>query len=174
MAKNGRAERSEVEAMEQFARQLWQRYFRPKIVQELLSHSINGFKATVTANNGNGTLTVKRPFDSVSMTLKCTSALAAEAEAGDQVLVVELGDASNAFILCRTDLSGLGEGGGSAGDISYDNTGSGLTASNVQDAIDEVQTEVESKTTFWFGTRAEYNLLPSIDPDVCYCIEEGT
>ena len=27
---------------------------------------------------------------------------------------------------------------------------------------------------FWFGTRAEYNALPSIDPDVCYCIEEGT
>jgi len=29
-------------------------------------------------------------------------------------------------------------------------------------------------TTFWFGTRAEYNALPSIDPAVCYCIEEGT
>lgn len=27
---------------------------------------------------------------------------------------------------------------------------------------------------FWFGTRAEYNALPSIDPAVCYCIEEGT
>lgn len=27
---------------------------------------------------------------------------------------------------------------------------------------------------FWFGTRAEYNALPSIDPNICYCIEEGT
>lgn len=27
---------------------------------------------------------------------------------------------------------------------------------------------------FWFGTRAEYNALSEIDPDVCYCIEEGT
>ena len=29
-------------------------------------------------------------------------------------------------------------------------------------------------TTFWFGTRAEYNSLSEIDPLVCYCIEEGT
>ena len=27
---------------------------------------------------------------------------------------------------------------------------------------------------FWFGTRAEYNALQTLDPDVCYCIEEGT
>lgn len=27
---------------------------------------------------------------------------------------------------------------------------------------------------FWFGTRTEYNSLPSIDPTICYCIEEGT
>lgn len=26
----------------------------------------------------------------------------------------------------------------------------------------------------WFGTRAEYNALETIDPDTCYCIEEGT
>ena len=28
--------------------------------------------------------------------------------------------------------------------------------------------------SFWFGTRAQYNALPSIDPATCYCIEEGT
>ena len=26
----------------------------------------------------------------------------------------------------------------------------------------------------WFGTLAEYNELEEIDPNVCYCIEEGT
>ena len=26
----------------------------------------------------------------------------------------------------------------------------------------------------WFGTRAEYNALEFISPNVCYCIEEGT
>ena len=31
-----------------------------------------------------------------------------------------------------------------------------------------------SGALFWFGTRAEYNALPSINPKVCYCIEEGT
>lgn len=29
-------------------------------------------------------------------------------------------------------------------------------------------------SSFWFGTRAEYNALSEIDPDFCYCIEEGT
>ena len=37
-----------------------------------------------------------------------------------------------------------------------------------------VDTKTEGLTTFWFGTRAEYNSLPVIDPDVCYCIQEGT
>lgn len=34
--------------------------------------------------------------------------------------------------------------------------------------------EATSGTKMWFGTRAEYNELPVIYPDVCYCIEEGT
>lgn len=38
-----------------------------------------------------------------------------------------------------------GGGGGSASDVTYDNTSSGLTATNVQDAIDEVVTEVSGK-----------------------------
>lgn len=27
---------------------------------------------------------------------------------------------------------------------------------------------------FWFGTRAEYNAISQKDPNICYCIEEGT
>ena len=27
-------------------------------------------------------------------------------------------------------------------------------------------------TSFWFGTRTEYNELPVILPDVCYCLRE--
>ena len=38
-----------------------------------------------------------------------------------------------------------GGGGGSASDVTYDNTDSGLSATNVQDAIDEVVTEVSGK-----------------------------
>lgn len=33
---------------------------------------------------------------------------------------------------------------------------------------------IKSGPSFWFGTRAEYNALPEMDPAVCYCIEEGT
>lgn len=38
-------------------------------------------------------------------------------------------------------------GGGSAGNVTYDNTSSGLTATNVQDAIDEVVTDVDNLST---------------------------
>lgn len=31
-----------------------------------------------------------------------------------------------------------------------------------------------SGTQFWFGTREEYNAIPSPNPNICYCIEEGT
>jgi len=49
----------------------------------------------------------------------------------------------------------------------------------ITDAKDLVTKEyVDNKTsgytTMWFGTRDEYNALESYDPDVCYCIEEGT
>lgn len=27
---------------------------------------------------------------------------------------------------------------------------------------------------FWYGTREEYNALPETDPQITYCIEEGT
>jgi len=107
--------RSEIEAMAELAKQLFERYIGPRVTAELLNHSLNGYKATVEANNGDGTLTVSRPFDSVSMTLRCPPALASEAQPGKQVLVIQLGDASNAFILCGTDMSGFGDGGGGGG-----------------------------------------------------------
>ena len=37
-----------------------------------------------------------------------------------------------------------------------------------------VTEQTAAYTRFWFGTRSEYNALPSKDPAVCYCIEEGT
>ena len=98
---------SEAEAMAELARLLWERYFKGRAERDLLSHALNGYKAEVTANNGDGTLTVARPFDSASVTLRCPPALADGAEAGDQVLVVTLGDWSNAFVLCKTDMDGF-------------------------------------------------------------------
>ena len=112
---------SEAEAMSELARLLWERYMKPRATKELLNHSLDGYKAQVYSNNEDGTLTVIRPFDDTSMTLKCPPALAESAEAGDQVLVIQLGDASNSFILCGTDMSGFGEGGsGQFRPISFD------------------------------------------------------
>ena len=89
---------------------MWERYFKPRAIAELLNHSLDGYKAQVTVNNGDGTLTVQRPFDETERTLKCPPALAEAAAEGDQVLVVEMGDASNSFILCGADMSGFESG----------------------------------------------------------------
>ena len=99
--------RSDNEGMAEFAKQLWERYMRQRVISDLLKHSLDGYKAQVVSNNGDGTLTVIRPYDAQSVTLKCPPALAAWAAAGDQVLVVSLGDASNSFILCATDIDGF-------------------------------------------------------------------
>lgn len=101
---------SEAEAMSEMARLMWERYFKPRAIAELLNHSLDGYKAQVTVNNGDGTLTVQRPFDETERTLKCPPALAEAAAEGDQVLVVEMGDASNSFILCGADMSGFESG----------------------------------------------------------------
>ena len=40
--------------------------------------------------------------------------------------------------------------------------------------IEELREELAQTSKMWFGTRVEYNSLEWIDPEVCYCIEEGT
>lgn len=42
------------------------------------------------------------------------------------------------------DLSDSGGGSSTASDVSYDNTDSGLTATNVQDAVDELKTDIDN------------------------------
>lgn len=103
---------SETEAMSELTRLMWERYIKPRAIRELLNHSLDGYRAQVETNNGDGTLTVIRPFDSTSVTLKCPASLAESAAEGDQVLVLQLGDPSNSFVLCGADLSGIGGGGG--------------------------------------------------------------
>lgn len=49
-------------------------------------------------------------------------------------------------------------------------------AASLTDVLYDIQSSGGggSGQTFWFGTRAAYNALETIDPSVCYCIEEGT
>lgn len=97
------------EAMRDLAALLWTRYMRERVLEEL-THEVNAFRAEVVTNNGDGTLTVKRPFETDTMTLRAAASLSG-AIPGDQVLILGIGDKrkalSNAFILCKTDLSNL-------------------------------------------------------------------
>ena len=103
--------KSESDAMQELASLLWSRFLKERVREEL-THGLTGYKAEVVTNNGDGTLTVKRPFESSTLTLKCAAALNS-AVPGDQVLIIGMGDKStalsNAFILCKTNLSNLEE-----------------------------------------------------------------
>ena len=92
-------------AMEAFADNLWNNYMKQK-VEALIQNDMRAFRAFVTANPGGGALTVQRPFDAETMTLKCVGSLSG-ASIGTQVICVELGSLSNAFVLCRADLGNL-------------------------------------------------------------------
>ncbi len=98
---------NEQEAMRDLASNLWNRFLRERVLEEL-THEVNAFRAEVVANNGDGTLTVKRPFEDNTLRLRAAASLSL-AEQGDQVLILGIGDKrkalSNAFILCKTDLS---------------------------------------------------------------------
>lgn len=99
--------KSETEAMSELTSLMWSRYLKEQVRGEL-NHEMNAYKAEVVTNHGDGTLTVQRPFESVTLRLKAAPSLA-YAQAGDMVLVVGIGDKtkalSNAFILCKSDLS---------------------------------------------------------------------
>lgn len=95
------------EAMRDLASRLWGRFLRERVLEEM-THEVNAFRAEVVTNNGNGTLTVRRPFESGNLTLRAAASMSG-AKAGDQVLILGIGDKrkalSNAFVLCKTDLS---------------------------------------------------------------------
>lgn len=99
--------KSEAESMQELTSLMWNRYLKERVKEEQ-NHEMNAYKAEVVTNNGDGTLTVKRPFESVNLTLKAASSLRF-AQPGDMVLVVGIGDKSkalsNAFILCKTDMT---------------------------------------------------------------------
>lgn len=99
--------KSDAESMQELTSLMWNRYLRERVREEL-NHEMNAYKAEVVTNHGDGTLTVQRPFESVTLRLKAASSLE-YAQPGDMVLVVGIGDKSkalsNAFILCKTDLS---------------------------------------------------------------------
>lgn len=92
--------------MHSFASALWERFIKRR-VQELKRQDMTGYRAAVVTNNGDGTLTVQRPFETTTMTLPCVGSLKNVAAAGDQVLVCAIGGLSNAFVLCKADLSNL-------------------------------------------------------------------
>lgn len=48
------------------------------------------------------------------------------------------------------------------------------TLNSVEIVGDKTSEDYGLGPSMWFGTLAEYNALPAVDPNVCYFIEEGT
>lgn len=105
--RNNKKMASENEAMADFAEALWRNYIRPKMLNEL-QNQVSFYKAEVVTNPGNGTLTVKRPFDN-NVTVSCSEDVTTTAAAGDQVIVFVLGkgNAANSIAISRNNLKDL-------------------------------------------------------------------
>lgn len=95
---------NETEQMKIFADQLWG-YIKPK-VKKMLSANVQYFRAEVDGNLGNNTLVVKRPLDTTTLTLPCTTAMSG-ASKGDQVTVFVFGDLTNAVVVSDGKFSTL-------------------------------------------------------------------
>ncbi len=80
-------------------------YLEPKI-RSLTQNSLSYFRAEVVAAPANGKITVRKPFDTTAMQLPYVSS-AASLAAGEQCLVLQLGDASNCIVAGNGTLSGL-------------------------------------------------------------------
>lgn len=93
------------EQMAEFADNLWKNYIRPKMSDEL-RNNISYYKAEVVENNGDGTMTVKKPFDN-PVTIPATAAVAEWAEPGAQVLVLCFGkgNAQNQIVFASASLA---------------------------------------------------------------------
>lgn len=80
------------EQMAEFANNLWENYIFEKHKQA--NHStVSYYIATVVTNNGDHTLTIKKPFED-SFTVPCAISVA-NAIAGMQILVVQFGNGNN-------------------------------------------------------------------------------
>ena len=76
----------------EFANNLWKNYIKPKFRQEY-KDIMTFYRAEVTANNGDGTLNVQRPFDNV-ITVPCTEDMST-AGVHSQVTVLRFGNGNN-------------------------------------------------------------------------------
>lgn len=92
------------EAMRELAENMWRYYFREKVREES-SMSLQFYRAQVVTNNGNGTLSIQKPFDAVQ-TLPCVTSASA-LEAGDQCVVLVLGNAINSIVIGDGQLKNL-------------------------------------------------------------------
>ena len=96
------------ENIREFAESLWQ-YFVPKIEQKM-SNNVRYYRAQVVTNNGDGTLTIQRPYDN-AITVPCVDSMK-EAEVGAQVTVLVFGGTAlkNSIVVADGKVSELGGG----------------------------------------------------------------
>lgn len=62
----------------------------------------------------------------------------------------------------------------SGGTKDYNKLTNKPTLNGVEIIGDKTSEDYQLAPPMWFGTRAEYNALPVVYPDICYFIEEGT
>lgn len=95
--------------MAEFAENLWNNYIKLKISEEL-QQNVSYYKATVTVNPGDGTLTVQRPFDT-AYTIRCSDTMKSVAVGTlVTVLVFGRGNATNHIAISADGMKDLHRG----------------------------------------------------------------
>ena len=98
--------KSENLSMRDFAENLWQ-YMLPRLKNEF-SSAVSYYRAVITKNNGDGTLTIQRPYDSERI-VHAVSAMSG-AQAGTQVVVLVFGSGAqrNEVVISDGAISAIG------------------------------------------------------------------
>ena len=118
----------------------------------------NATSALTTAGNAaTAASAAQTTADGAVTTANAASTKADAADAKADANAGKIGDLTQLTTTAKTDLVAAinevnaGSGGGTAADITYDNTTSGLTATNVQDAIDELAAGLNPPLFTWAG-----------------------
>lgn len=90
--------------MRLFADSLWNNYFKQK-VSDMLKGYISFYRAQVVTAASGGTVKVKKPFETSTLTLPYVPSAESLLTAGSQAMVLVLGEQSNAIVVGPPSLS---------------------------------------------------------------------
>lgn len=92
------------QAMLEMANNMWDRFFKYKVL-DMMSSTVKFYRAQVVSAPSDGKITIQEPFDH-QHTIPCTAS-ASSLRPGDQCVVLVFGNASNSIVIGDGKLSNI-------------------------------------------------------------------